>query len=188
MTLLITGLLFWSVVHLTPAMAAGIKRTWINRLGENGYAISFAVLIVCSLVLIVSGWRSSAPVPVYVPPVSLKPVTGLLMLLSLMLFVASAHATRVRRMVRHPQMTGVILWSVAHLLQNGDTRSIILFGWLGIWAILEIIFINRRDGKWVKAAPPSLAIEIRYIVISLVAFVIIIFIHSLISGADFAKH
>ncbi len=188
MTLLITGLLLWFMVHSTPAMAPGIKRAWISRLGENGYAISFAILIVCSLVMIVSGWRSSAPVPVYAPPVSLKPVTGLLMLLSLMLFVASAHATRVRRMVRHPQMTGVILWSVAHLLQNGDTRSIVLFGWLGIWAILEIIFINRRDGKWVKAAPPSLAIEIRYIAISLIVFAIVIYIHAHISGAHFAKH
>ena len=30
--------------------------------------------------------------------------------------------------MRHPQLTAVIVWAVAHLLVNGDLASIVLFG------------------------------------------------------------
>ena len=41
----------------------------------------------------------------------------------------------VKRLLRHPQLTGVALWGIGHLLANGESRSIILFGGLGAWAI-----------------------------------------------------
>jgi uncharacterized membrane protein len=184
MTLLIIGLALWSVAHLMASIGLDIKQLWISRLGENSYSLLAAVLIAGSLVLIVLGWRSAAAVTVYNPLESLRPVTLLLMVLAIMLFVASSHASRIKRIIQHPQLTGVIAWSAGHLIQNGDTRSIALFGWLGIWAILEIIFINRRDGEWVKEAPPSWAIEARYFAISFVVFVGVVFLHPYISGVS----
>ena len=184
MLLLLIGLLLWSVVHLIPAAAVDVKQGWVCKLGENGYAASFSMIVICSLVLIVLGWRGTTPVPVYDSIELLRPLTGLLMLLAIFLFVASSHPTRVKRLIRHPQMTGVILWSAAHLLQSGDTRSILLFGWLAAWAILEIIFCNRRDGEWVKADSPNVAVEIRYLVIGLVVFTIFLFAHPLVSGVS----
>ncbi|MDX2476612.1 MAG: NnrU family protein, partial [Gammaproteobacteria bacterium] len=64
----------------------------------------------------------------------------------------------------------IIVWSIAHILLNGDSRSIILFGSMGLWAALEIIVINRRSGKLEKAAPPAWPREIKGLVISLVIF------------------
>ncbi len=61
------------------------------------------------------------------------------------------------RIVRHPQLTGVSIWAFAHLMMNGDSRSIVLFGTMFIWAILSIAaLINRRDGEWVKQPVPGL--------------------------------
>ena len=38
-------------------------------------------------------------------------------------------------------------------------RSILLFGGLLIWAVLEIVFLNRRDGAWKKPeAKPGSAV------------------------------
>ncbi len=184
MTLLIIGLALWSVVHLMASIGIGLKQLWISRLGEKSYLLLAAALIAGSLALIVFGWRGAEVAPVYKPLESLKPITLLLMVLAIMLFVASSHASRINSIIRHPQLTGVIAWSVGHLIQNGDTRSIVLFGWLGIWAILEIIFINRRDGEWVKHAPPSWAIEGRFLVISFIVYIGVIFLHPYISGAS----
>lgn len=182
MTLLIIGLVLWSSIHLIPSAAPGVKGAWIKKLGESGYAISFAVLIACSLVLIVMGWRSSEPNAVFDPIEAIKPLTSLLMVVAITLFVAANHATRIRRVIRHPQLTGVVIWSLAHLLQNGNTRDLLLFCWLGVWAILAMFFINRRDGEWVKGASPSVAVEARFIAISLAVYVVVAFAHPFLSG------
>ena len=39
--------------------------------------------------------------------------------------------------LRHPMLTGVVVWAVAHLLVNGDVASLVLFGWMGLWALAE---------------------------------------------------
>jgi uncharacterized membrane protein len=176
MSLLIAGLLLWSV-HLIPSLAEGIKLRWVGRLGEKLYAASFAALVACGLALMIIGWRSTLPVTVYSPPYALLPVTALLMVLAFLLFAGSIHATRIKRIVRHPQLTSIVVWATAHLLAVGDTRDILLFGWLGIWAILEMILINRRDGEWIKPDPPSWAIEGRFVAISLAAFSIVAYLH-----------
>ena len=69
------------------------------------------------------------------------------------LFFAAYPPTNVKRLLRHPQLTGVALWGVGHLLANGESRSIVLFGGLTLWAIAEIVVINRRDGARDKPAP-----------------------------------
>ena len=40
-----------------------------------------------------------------------------------------------RGWLRHPMLTGVVVWAVAHLLVNGDAASLVLFGWpWALWA------------------------------------------------------
>ena len=45
MTLLVCGLLLFTVVHLVPSLAPGLKTAWLGRLGENGYKGTFLSLI-----------------------------------------------------------------------------------------------------------------------------------------------
>ena len=182
MKLLIAGLTIWSLVHLIPSMARPLKQQWISQMGENGYKLAFTVLILISLALIVFGWRSSIPATLFVLPAFTRPILMLLVLFAFILFGASNYQTRIKSYVRHPQLTGVALWATAHLLLNGDSRSLILFGWLGVWAILEIILINRREGEWVKPSPPGWARELKGLAISIVIFVVVVIIHPYIAG------
>ena len=108
----------------------------------------------------------------------------LLILVAFILFGASNYPTRIKQLIRHPQLTGVIVWAFAHLLLNGDSRSVLLFGSLGAWAVLEIIFINKREGEWVKQPPPGWAREIRGLVISLVVFVVVVMLHPYMTGVS----
>jgi uncharacterized membrane protein len=179
---LVLGVLLWSGVHLLPSLGASTRSGWIGRIGEDKYKGGFSLALVLALVLMVVGWRGTSPVPVYAPlPVAVELAIPL-MALSLLLFVASAVATNIKRVLRHPQLTGMAVWATAHLLSNGDSRSIVLFGGLGSWAILEMIFIGRRDGAWQKPEAVPLQAELRPILAAAVAFALLYFAHPYIAG------
>ena len=147
MTLLICGVLLWAAVHFIPSLGANLKTGLVAKLGDGGYKGIFSLSLVAALALIIMGWRSiDEPTYYYFLPAWSRHVGMLLVLIAFFLFAASNRPTRIRRMVRHPQLTGLITWAAAHLLMNGDSRSIVLFGGLGLWALLEIVFINARDG------------------------------------------
>lgn len=184
MTLLIAGLFLWTIVHFIPSIGISIKRALIERIGQMGYTAAFAVLIVLSLILIVFGWRSITPTFLYALPEVIKPVSLLLLVLAFFLFGAAKLPTGIKRVVRHPQLLSVIIWSCAHLFLNGDSRSIILFGWLGIWAVLEMVFINKREGQWVKQDAPSWKQELIWGLISLTIFIVAVLAHPYIAGVS----
>ena len=82
------------------------------------------------------------------PPFYNSQITSAFVIMAILLMVASVLPNNLRRYVRHPQMMAVEFWGVGHLLSNGDSRSIVLFGGLTLWAVLESYFISKRDGEW----------------------------------------
>lgn len=182
MTLLIAGLFLWSGAHLLPSMAVGMRAKLVGKLGLRPYKGCFALLIIVSIILMVLGWRGTVPVEVYTPPYWGRHVTYLLVLLTFILFVAARRKTNIKRLLRHPQLTGLVLWSIGHLLVNGDNRSLALFTWLGIWAILEMTFINRRTGTWIKPEPVPVTRDIMTVVIGAILYAVIFMLHPYITG------
>lgn len=178
MQLLIAGTALWCLTHLFPAYAPGRRQDLMNRLGENPYRGMFSLLIVASLLMIVFGWKAAVPThAVYTPPLVAAPLPALLVLAGFILFFASQVPTRIKRYVRHPQMTGVFLWSLAHLLVNGDDRSLVLFGGLAAWSVAEILLINRRDGKRTERPAGTLRGDVLAVVIGGLAFAAIGYFH-----------
>ncbi len=181
--LLILGLLLWSALHLSVAATPQLRAGLIGRLGEGPYKGLISLLLVAALVLIVAGWKAFPVAYAYLPPSGLRHPAMLLAALSLVLFVASVVPGDIRRLVRHPQMIAVKLWAVAHLLANGETRSLVLFAGLLAWAVLEVIFINRRDGAWEKPAPAGIGKTLLQIVAGLVVAALVVrFAHPWLSG------
>lgn len=182
MSLLIAGVILWSVVHLFKAAAPGLRDRVERKLGKDPYRGVFSLLIVGSLVIIVFGWRAALPLPVYTPPMAGGPVIALLVLLGLVLFFASQFSGNIKRVIRHPQMTATLLWGIAHLLANGDSRSITLFGGLSAWALLEIVLINRRDGTWQRPGPAAIKNDIIPLVVGSAAFAALLYFHRALFG------
>jgi uncharacterized membrane protein len=182
--LLVLGVLLWSAVHLLPCAGASVRAGLVERLGEGPYKGLFALSIVISVVLMVLGWRSTDPRLVYLPPVWTIPISDVLMLVALFLFVASALPTNVKRILRHPQLTSIVIWAGAHLLSNGDTRSLVLFGGLGAWAIVAMLAINRRDGAWRKPDPLPFSAELKPLVGAIVAFGVLFAVHPWFAGVS----
>jgi len=182
MTLLVLGVLLFTGVHLIPSLAPGLRASWHGRLGENGYKGSFSLLLLVAFALMITGWRSAQPVFVYLPSPALhSPALGLL-LLAFLLMVVSSRSSRLCLLVRHPQLTGVTLWGIAHLLLNGDSRSLVLFGGMSLWAIVEMIAINRREGVWIKGKAPGWGAELITLVITAVVVGVVVYIHPWIAG------
>ena len=183
MTLLIAGVLLWSLVHFIPPVGHSFKQSLTGKLGEDGYKGIFSLLLVAALLMMVFGWRSiDQPGFLYALPLWTRHLGMLLVVIAFILFVAAGVPTRIKQIVRHPQLTGVAIWAAAHLMMNGDSRSLVLFGGLGTWAILEMVLINRRDGEWVKTDVPAMGQEVKILIISLVAVTIAIFAHPWLAG------
>ncbi|MDH3589058.1 MAG: NnrU family protein [Gammaproteobacteria bacterium] len=182
MLMLVLGVLLWALVHSSKRLAPGVRAGIIERIGENPYKGIFSLLIIGSLVLIVFGWRGSVPYSVYRPPQWGHGATVLLMLPALILFVSSNMPTNIKRLLRHPQLAGLALWAIAHLLGNGDRRSVVLFAGLALWAIAEILLINWREGAWQR--PPAVARkqDLKPVIIGLVVFAVLAWLHPYFTG------
>lgn len=182
MSLLIAGLLIFTIVHLLPAAAPDVRARLVGQMGENAYRGVFSIVIVASLVIIVFGWKAATPTAIYTPPVAGGPVIAALVFFAFVLFVASKARTNYKRFIRHPQMAAVILWSIAHLLVNGDSRSLVLFGGLGIWAVLEIVLCNRRDGERAKPDVVPFSADMIVAIIAGAAFFALFYLHRALFG------
>jgi len=184
MVWLCVGVLLWMAVHFIPSVARSLRTALVERVGENPYKGIFTLTLVLSIALMIVGWRSTAPALIYVPPTWGAPLTSMLMLIAVLLFGAAQQPTRIKRFIRHPQLTGMVVWSLSHLLSNGDSRSVVLFGGLGLWALIEMPLISQREGVWVRPYGPALSVEVRGILISAVIFFVLVFLHPYFAGVS----
>ncbi len=182
MLMLILGVVLFAGVHFIPSLAPSLKTGLQQKLGDNGYKGVFSLLLLASFALMILGWKSAATTYFYVLPVSFRLLALGLIAIAIWLLVVSNRPSRLRTVVRHPQLTGVAVWAVAHLLVNGDSRSLVLFGGLLLWSIGEIVAINRREGLWIKDEAPGWGAEVVNIVIAAVVYGVLIFLHPWLSG------
>ena len=182
MTMFVLGLAGWCVAHLMPSVAPDLRGRLMSTVGAGPYKGLFALTIVGSLLLIIFGWRAADPSFVYAEPEWGRIVNMATMLVGLILFVSARLPTNIKRYIRHPQLTAVVLWAVGHLLANGDSRSVILFAVMAVWALVSMVTINRRDGAWMKPDPVPVARDLVPVVIGVVLYAILGWLHPYIAG------
>lgn len=178
MTLLIVGLVLWTVAHWLKRLTPDLRVRLDSLLGPGPARGIVALAIGVALLCIIVGFRSTPFVPFYDPPAWTIHLNNLLMLIAVGLVGASHSKGRVRSALRHPMLMGVLVWAIAHLLVNGDTASIVLFGWMGVWAVLSMVIINNREPAWIAPAPGPASADLRLVAITLVTFAVIAAIHT----------
>ena len=174
---LILGMIIWWGAHLFKRVAPAARDNMQDSMGDASKGI-VAVALVASIVLMVIGYRSWVTGLAYVPPSWGVHLNNLLMLFAVGLFGLGSSKSRFRGALRHPMLSGVIVWAVAHLLVNGDWTSVVLFGGLAVWAVVEMVVINRAVPVWDRPEPGTKGGDIRLIIISLVIFSVISGIHT----------
>ena len=184
MIILACGVALWSAVHFLPSVAPGLRDRLIDAIGPKAYRAVFSIDIFIALGLMTWGYRSADWNAVYTPPTWGVHANNLLMLIAVYLMGVGGARGWLATKLRHPMLLGVTVWSVAHLLANGDEASVLLFGGMLLWALGSIWMINRRTGAWVPPEPRSMAAEIKLIVITLVIFGVIVFTHGVLLGVS----
>lgn len=177
MTLLILGLALWIGAHLFKRIAPDARAAMTDRIGDASKGV-IALVLVLSIVLMVIGYRAAGFVHVYAPPSWGIHLNNLLMLVAVLLLGLGHSKSRIRGIMRHPMLTSVVVWSGAHLLVNGDLASLVLFGALALWALAEMVVINRAEPDYVPAEPGTVVGDIRLAVITLVVFAVMAGIHA----------
>lgn len=151
--ILIGGLVVFLGTHLVVTMR-DVRAGLIARIGEGTYKALFSILAALGLGLIAWGfarYRATEWIDIWYPPAWTRHVTIGLMLPSIILMVAGYIRGRIYATLKHPFLAGVKLWAAAHLIANGDLGSILLFGSVLAFAVIDRISLkSRRD----PGAPP----------------------------------
>ncbi len=172
MTSLILGLVLWTAGHFFKRVMPEARA----RMGDKGKGV-IAVILVLGIYLMVSGYRSAEFVEVWTPPSWGIHVTDLFMVFAVVLFGVGNSKSRLRGKIRHPMLAGVRVWAGAHLLVNGDLASVVLFGGLFVWALAEVVVLNRAEPDWKPYSQGTMAGDIRLAIISIVVFAAIAGVH-----------
>jgi uncharacterized membrane protein len=170
---MILGLVLFLGIHLVSTRR-DVRAQLIARHGESLYKLCYALISVAGLALIVWGfadYRANGWIDVWTPPKAMKHITVALMLPAVIMVVAAYLRGRIYTTLKHPMLAGVKLWAAAHLLANGDLGSIILFGSVLAWAVIDRISLKRRTDPGSPPIPVGGSLnDVLAVVVGVVAY------------------
>ncbi|PID59749.1 MAG: NnrU family protein [Gammaproteobacteria bacterium] len=102
------------------------------------------------------------------------------------------------RLTRHPLLLALALWSLAHLIVNGDLAHVILFGTFAAFSALGGRLVDRRRKRelgdswetlWVETRSQPLgairaALDIRRLALGVALFLLLLWAHPLVIGVS----
>jgi uncharacterized membrane protein len=144
--LLILGMVIFFAAHVFTTMR-GRRAALIARIGEGPYKGLYSLVSLAGLVMIAYGfgvWRAGGSAQLWYPPVWTKHIALVLVPIAAILIVAAYVPSHLRTRMKHPMLTAVKIWALAHLLANGDLAGIVLFGGFLMYAIYDRIAVKER--------------------------------------------
>ena len=154
---LVVGLVIFLGIHSVSIVARPWRDAMVARLGAGTWKGLYSLVALLGFVLMIGGYSAARLEPslLYVPPVGLRHLAGLLMLPVFPLLFATYLPGRLKRWAKHPMLVAVKLWALAHLLANGMLADVLLFGSLLLWAVLDRISLKRRAPQPLPTTPTT---------------------------------
>jgi uncharacterized membrane protein len=158
---LIAAAVFFDAIHI---LIAGTELRWkiTGRIGEEAFQAIFSILSLGGIVWLSRAYGRADYVELWGQVQAFRWPAMIAMLIAFFFVVfafASPNPTAVRggsmlkekepaqgiqRITRHPFLWGVALWSLVHLIFNGDLGSVIFFGTFLVLAFLGPASIDRK--------------------------------------------
>ena len=182
MALLIGGLILFIGAHLLPSFA-GLRAALAARLGERGYKALFSAVSLAGLILTGIGYGQTPQEQIFEPSQTARTFLPVAMAIAFVLVAVANLPGRIRRLVRHPMLAGVLIWAALHLLANGDLASNIMFGAFALWAVFAILSAESR-GKRLGRGPGSLKADLVGAIAGLLVFAIVFYFHADLFGVS----
>ena len=146
LAIMILGLVLFIGTHLVTTRREQ-RAALIARFGEGAYKGLYSLASIVGIALIAWGfarYRATGWIDVWSPPTWTRHLAVALILPAAIFFVAPYSPGRIKTALKHPMLVGIKLWTVAHLIANGDLGSIVLFGSLLAWAVVDRISLKHR--------------------------------------------
>jgi uncharacterized membrane protein len=173
LAILILGLAVFLATHVFVTFRDA-RAALIARLGL-GYRALFALVSIAGLALIIYGYgdyRSHGLIPVWTPPAFMRHITIGLMLLAAICLVALI-PSHIKAWIKHPMVTSVKTWALAHLLSNGDLGSILLFGAFLLWGGYARVAAKWRGDRGFASPPAGWLNDVIVMVVGVVVFLLL---------------
>ncbi|MBI1181798.1 MAG: NnrU family protein [Alphaproteobacteria bacterium] len=185
------GSLVWMAMSYNWVSETGSKLLWFFGYAGHGIAV---ILVLLAFLFAVVGMTSRNPTSVEQEGLLREPEP----------------AKGIQRITRHPFLVGVVLWSTAHLIANGDLGSVIFFATFLLVALVGMANIDRKRARqdpegWARFAAqtsrlPFLAIaqgrnrfsaaELGWwrILLAIVLYGVILYLHGWMFGVPVIAH
>ncbi|WDR04822.1 NnrU family protein [Devosia rhodophyticola] len=187
MWVMIAGLVIFFAIHSVRMVAPGFRTAQIGAQPGRWKGL-YALVSLLGFALIIWGWVLFRPVaePVYDPPIWGRHAAMALVWVAFIMVVASninMPAGRIKHWVKHPLLLGVGLWSIAHLLANGDMASVMLFGSFLVYGTVNgVSAMGRGDPAPVVTGPRG---DVVALVAGTVLYAIfVLWLHGLLFGVS----
>jgi uncharacterized membrane protein len=172
--ILIVGLLILLGAHIFVTLRDA-RAGLIAQVGQNGYRVLFSVVSIAGLALVIWGYgeyRAHEWIQVWSPPAFMRRVTVGLMLFAVIFITSAFIPCHIRQKLKHPMLTSVKTWALAHLLSNGDLGSIVLFGAFLAWGVYGRIAAKGRGdiGAAAKSKPAGWTNDIIVVVLGIAIY------------------
>lgn len=166
---LVTAMAFFVGSHFVLS-SIPVRSGLIRVVGENIFRALYSAVAIAGIVWVVMAYGESPRDLLWADSPALNLIVLLVMPFSTILVVAGVSTKSVTAVggesaaddphpirgivtiTRHPTMAGVILFSLSHLLANGDSASAVLFGGLAILAVGGVMHIDYRRQRSMGAA------------------------------------
>ncbi|MGH7786411.1 MAG: NnrU family protein [Candidatus Binatia bacterium] len=176
MTDLFLSLAAFILAHTIPAVP-GLRARLTGLLGERVYIAVYALVSAGLLAWLIQAALTAPYLPLWYPapwqawvPIILMPIALWLLVaglasanpLSISLFGTNPDikAGAIVTVTRHPVLCGFALWSMSHMVPNGDVAALILFGSMTVLALGGIPLLDRKarqrlGSRWADLARPT---------------------------------
>ncbi|MDX0413813.1 NnrU family protein [Sinorhizobium medicae] len=188
MAILLLGIIIFLGMHLIRVVAPGFRAGIIESRGKGTWMGLYTIVSLVGVCLIIYGFGQARGETgmLYNPPEFLRHIALLLMLIAFIVLAAGfLPAGRIAVALKHPQVLSIKIWALAHLLANGETSSVLLFGSFLAWAVILRISLKRRERAGEKVLPvfKSGRNDVLAVLTGLAAYVLFVWkLHELVIG------
>jgi uncharacterized membrane protein len=146
-----------------------IRDRVIDRVGARPFLALYSVAVALPFAWMIAAYIAAPYIELWFAPTAVKHLTLSVMIPAAIMIVASLSPNNpavagaptpnlsdgpkgIFRITRHPFMWGVALWAITHLMANGDSASVILFGGLAGLAVGGTMHTDSRKRRQLGAA------------------------------------
>ena len=181
MTSFAAGLFLFFGPHVFT-MFRDARARLVQRLGALPYRGLYSLVSLAGFVLLVMGFSELPRVPIWDPPAWMHWLTVLLMLPVFVLLAAAYVPGHIKAKLKNPMLLALKTWALAHLLSNGDSASMLLFGAFLAYAVIDLMAV-KRSGRSTGVAHPQARFDAIAVGVGLALYALfIVWLHRALIG------